>query len=492
MVHLTNLPREKAQDVVVLVLGGIRREVRAHRGLLVLHVGGVGAHRHAVEVVVGTHLSSSYLGRSLSYHLQADQLIVAHNYSGDKSVVYCVHIIKYFMEGGYTQQQMISGIISVVALIIAYVIWQRAQGKADVSKKFKGKGSTPTLGSFSRDVTALAKEGKVDPVIGREKEIKRVIQILSRRSKNNPVLIGEPGVGKTAIVEGLAYKIDANDVPEILQGKRVLQLDVPELMSGTKYRGEFEQRAKRLVNEIQKSERNIILFIDEIHVVMQSRGTEGSINFSDILKPALARGELQLVGATTLKEYDQYFKIDEALERRFQPVIVDEPSVEDAIVIMQGIKKNYEEYHNVKYTDEAVRSSVTLSKEYIKDRLLPDKAIDVIDEAAAMVKVARGSNPDSAIGLLHGAAKEAKEKHFGDDKELQKLHGELVTISKKEQGAKGKKALETLRAKKLEVVAKIESKQQTIAKEKGDLIVDIGDIKQVVADWSGHKIEDIH
>ncbi|MBA7598730.1 Negative regulator of genetic competence ClpC/MecB [subsurface metagenome] len=256
------------------------------------------------------------------------------------------------------------------------------------------KSKTPALDYFCRNLTKLAKENKLDPVIGREKEIERVIQVLSRRKKNNPVLIGEPGVGKTAIAEGLAQKIIKRNVPEVLWGKTVLSLDLASVVAGTKYRGQFEERLKAILNEIRNSD-TIILFIDELHTIVGAGAAEGAIDASNMLKPALARGELQCIGATTLEEYRKYIEKEGALERRFQPIMINPPSVEDTIEILEGLKYRYEEHHGVKYTDEAIVAAASLSERYITDRFLPDKAIDVIDESGARVKLANfPSAPD--------------------------------------------------------------------------------------------------
>ncbi|OQX55362.1 MAG: Clp protease [Candidatus Cloacimonas sp. 4484_209] len=243
------------------------------------------------------------------------------------------------------------------------------------------------LEKYSTDLTKLATEGKIDPVIGRDDEIKRVIQVLSRRTKNNPVLIGEAGVGKTAIVEGLAQKIASDDVPEILKNKRVIQLDIGSLLAGSKFRGEFEERLKAVMNEIKKSKGEIILFIDELHTIVGAGAAEGAIDASNMLKPALARGDLQTIGATTLDEYRKYIEKDSALERRFQPVFVSEPSIEDSIAILKGLRDKYESHHGVKISDAAIEAAVKLSHRYISDRKLPDKAIDLIDEAAAKLRI---------------------------------------------------------------------------------------------------------
>ena len=246
--------------------------------------------------------------------------------------------------------------------------------------------STPTLDQFGRDFTAIAKEGKFDPVIGRSKEIERVTQILSRRTKNNPCLIGEPGVGKTAVIEGLAQKIASGDVPEPLKTKRLVSVDLSSMVAGAKYRGEFEERLKKVVNEVLAA-KNVILFIDEFHTIVGAGSAEGSMDASNILKPFLARGELQIIGATTFEEYRKTIEKDSALERRFQPVPVNEPSSDECIGIITGIKSSYEKFHNVKISDEIISLAVNTSIRYINDRFLPDKAIDVLDEACAGAKI---------------------------------------------------------------------------------------------------------
>ncbi|QFT87159.1 Negative regulator of genetic competence ClpC/MecB [Bacillus sp. THAF10] len=252
--------------------------------------------------------------------------------------------------------------------------------------------NTPTLDSLARDLTAVAREGSLDPVIGRSKEIQRVIEVLSRRTKNNPVLIGEPGVGKTAIAEGLAQQIVNNEVPEILRDKRVMTLDMGTVVAGTKYRGEFEDRLKKVMDEIRQAG-NIILFIDELHTLIGAGGAEGAIDASNILKPSLARGELQCIGATTLDEYRKYIEKDAALERRFQPIQVDEPTIEESIQILTGLRDRYEAHHRVSITDEAIEQAVKLSDRYISDRFLPDKAIDLIDEAGSKVRLRSFTTP---------------------------------------------------------------------------------------------------
>jgi ATP-dependent Clp protease ATP-binding subunit ClpB len=249
------------------------------------------------------------------------------------------------------------------------------------------------LEKYTINLTERAKSGKIDPVIGRDEEVRRVIQILSRRTKNNPVLLGDPGVGKTAIVEGLAQRIIAGDVPDTLKHKQVLTLDLTGLLAGAAYRGEFEQRLKKLLEEIEKSEGKYILFIDELHTIVGAGAAEGSADAGNMLKPALARGGLRAIGATTVREYRQYIEKDPALERRFQPVFIEEPSVEDSIAILRGIKEKYEVHHGIKISDDAILAAVNLSTRYIPDRFLPDKAIDLIDEAAAGAKIEIDSMP---------------------------------------------------------------------------------------------------
>jgi ATP-dependent Clp protease ATP-binding subunit ClpC len=281
-------------------------------------------------------------------------------------------------------------------------------GKSDSRPKAQSK--TPTLEQFGRDLTDIAKQGKIDPVIGRQKEIERVIQILSRRTKNNPCLIGEPGVGKTAIAEGLALKIASGEVPELLKDKRIISLDLTSMVAGTKYRGDFEERIKSAIEEVSKAE-DVILFIDEVHTLIGAGSAEGAVDAANILKPALARGEMQVIGATTLEEYRKNIEKDSALERRFQPVIVGEPSQEEAIEILRGLRDKYEAHHKVKITDEAIIAAVKMSVRYIGDRFLPDKAIDLIDEAASKVRL-RAYTPSDEIKEL-----EEKIRHISEEKQ---------------------------------------------------------------------------
>jgi len=283
------------------------------------------------------------------------------------------------------------------------------------TQKLKTSIPTPTLDLFGRDLTWLARENKLDPVIGRQKEIERIVQILSRRSKNNPVLTGEPGVGKTAIIEGLAQRIISEEVPEKLRDKRVISLDLGLLVAGTKYRGEFEDRVKKVMEECRKAG-NVIVFVDELHTIIGTGGSEGSLDAANLVKPALARGELQCIGATTLEEYRKHIEGDGALERRFQSVLVEEPSVEDAIKILAGIRSRYEDFHKVTITDKALEEAVNLSSRYIADRFLPDKAVDVIDEAASKVMLKASSLPKEVKDLLDEKKKIEEELKTAEEK----------------------------------------------------------------------------
>ncbi|HEC78146.1 MAG TPA: ATP-dependent Clp protease ATP-binding subunit [candidate division WOR-3 bacterium] len=300
--------------------------------------------------------------------------------------------------------------------------------------KTKGKHRGSALDLFSRDLTQLARDEKLDPIIGREKEIERVIQVLSRRKKNNPVLVGEAGVGKTAIVEGLAQDIVAENVPDSLKNKRVVALDMASIVAGTKYRGQFEERLKAVINEVKKNQ-NIIIFIDELHTIVGAGAAEGAIDASNMLKPALARGELQCVGATTLEDYRRYIEKNGALERRFQPIIVNPPTVKETINILQGLKKKYEDHHNVTYTDESLEAAARLSDRYITDRFMPDKAIDVIDEAGAKVKLSKIVTNDEERELEEqlNAIREQKEKMVAEQRfeEAARLRDEQKKLTQK-------------------------------------------------------------
>lgn len=333
--------------------------------------------------------------------------------------------------------------------------------------------STPTLDSLARDLTMIAREGNLDPVIGRSKEIERVIQVLSRRTKNNPVLIGEPGVGKTAIAEGLAQKIVNNEIPETLRDKRVMTLDMGSVVAGTKYRGEFEDRLKKIMDEIRQAG-NVIIFIDELHTLIGAGGAEGAIDASNILKPALARGELQCIGATTLDEYRKYIEKDAALERRFQPITVDQPTPEEAILILHGLRDRYEAHHRVKITDDAIEQAVKLSDRYIPDRFLPDKAIDLIDEASSKVRLRSYTVPPN----------------------LKQLENKLDDIRKEKDSAVQSQEFEkaaSLRDTEQKMREELDRTKNEWKEKQGrtDTAVTPEDIAQIVASWTGIPVSQL-
>ena len=326
--------------------------------------------------------------------------------------------------------------------------------------------NTPTLNQYGKNLTALAKESKLDPVIGRKNEIQRIIEILSRRTKNNPVLIGEPGVGKTAVVEGLAQMIVDNKVPEILKNKKVVSLDMSAMIAGAKYRGDFEERLKNVLQEIKKAG-NIILFIDEMHTIIGAGAAEGAMDAANILKPLLSRGEIQIIGATTLNEYRKHIEKDAALERRFQTVIVDEPTTEDTVKILSGLKDKYEAHHKVKITDEAIKAAVDLSERYINDRFLPDKAIDLIDEACSKIKLRTVTMPKNILDMENKIEKVSKEKE------------EAIISQSFEKAAK-------LRDEEKELKDKVNKARENWKKkeENKEASVNAEDIANVVSAWT--------
>jgi len=339
-------------------------------------------------------------------------------------------------------------------------------------EKAQKDGNTGTLDKFGTDLTKAAKEGKIDPVIGREEEITRVIQILCRRTKNNPCLIGEPGVGKTAIAEGLAVKIAEGDIPEILKNKKVFTLDLTGMVAGTKYRGDFEERIKTIIDEVKKAD-DIILFIDEVHTIIGAGSAEGSTDAANILKPSLARGELQIIGATTISEYRKNIEKDAALERRFQPVNVGEPNSEDAIKILMGLREKYEAHHNVKITDDAIKAAVELSDRYINDRFLPDKAIDLIDEAGSKIRLTVYAQPDSL--------KEIEEKIKLNEEEKDKAIEEQDFEKAAKLRDEGKKLKAELNEQKAEWKEN-SSDEATVKKET---------IAEIVSQWTGVPVESL-
>ena len=327
---------------------------------------------------------------------------------------------------------------------------------------------TSTLDQYGRDLTTMAREGKLDPVIGREKEIERVIQILSRRTKNNPALIGEPGVGKTAIAEGLAQRIVENRVPEVLKGKRVVTLDLPSLVAGSKYRGEFEERLKRVMNEIRATAGEIIIFIDELHTIVGAGAAEGAIDASNILKPALSRGELQCIGATTLDEYRKHVEKDPALARRFQPIVVEEPSVEETLAILKGLRDRYEAHHGVEITDEAIEAAVRLSDRFVADRFFPDKAIDLVDEAGSRVRLRAFTAPPDLKDLEQRFEEVTREKEAAvSAQEFEKAAG----LRDKERQLRDR--------------LKTEKREWEETKVRPKSVVTAEDIAHIVSSWTG-------
>ncbi|ACI19400.1 ATP-dependent Clp protease ATP-binding subunit [Dictyoglomus thermophilum] len=398
--------------------GGIAAQVLINLGLDLNHL------RNEIERLIGRGDGTSYgalpftsrAKKVLEYASESAQEL-NHNYIGTEHL-----LLGLLKEGEGVAAHVLEGMgvrledvtIEILKLLGEPIdptkIRGRQQMNTSTNNSLKKKRTvTATLDEFGRDLTQLARQGKLDPIIGREKELERIIQILSRRTKNNPVLVGEPGVGKTAIVEGLAQKIVEGDVPDTLLNKRIVAIDMGSIVAGTKYRGEFEERMQRIIEEV-KMAKDVILFIDEIHTLVGAGAAEGAVDAANILKPSLAKGEIQLIGATTPSEYRKYIEKDGALERRFQPIMVDEPTPEETIQILKGLKERYENYHRVKITDEAIEEAVKLSVRYITDRFLPDKAIDVIDEASARVRLRKQKNTaQSNLELELARIREQKE-----------------------------------------------------------------------------------
>ncbi|HWR38758.1 MAG TPA: ATP-dependent Clp protease ATP-binding subunit [Patescibacteria group bacterium] len=420
-------------------------------------------------------------GQEIGYTPRAKKIIelameealrLEHNYVGTEHI-----LLGLIREGEGVAAQVLSkmgadiGLVRqrVIELLGGYALsGQAPQPKA--SGAAHKAGATPLLDEFGRDLNKLSQAGKVDPVIGREKEIERVIQILCRRTKNNPVLIGEPGVGKTAIAEGLAQRIVDNKVPEILRGKRIISLSMTSLVAGTKYRGEFEERLKKLIDEVCEAT-DIILFIDELHTLIGAGAAEGAVDAANILKPALARGELQAIGATTLDEYKKHIEKDAALERRFQSVVVNEPSVNDAVEILKGIRDRYEAFHRAQITDEALEAAVSLSHRYISDRFLPDKAIDLMDEAASRARLLACCVPPDVKEMEMRLNKARTEKEAA------------IAGQEFERAA-------ALRDQEQEVKEELENRHREWRQRGNDRIVVTGeDIAQVVSAWTGVPVQ---
>ena len=392
-------------------------------------------------------LNSQYIG--------TEHLLVGIMREGDSVAV------RIMMDLNVNPQKLYNEIVKTI---------NEADSKEQGAKRGSNRGSfnsTPTLNQYGSDLTKRATEGKLDPVIGRSTEIDRVIQILSRRTKNNPCLIGEPGVGKTAIAEGLAEKIVAGDVPETLKNKRVVSVDISSMVAGAKYRGDFEERIKKSLDEVRKAG-DVILFIDEIHTIVGAGSAEGAVDAANILKPLLARGEIQVIGATTTNEYRKYIEKDAALERRFSPVTVEEPSEEDAIKILEGLRDKYEAHHNVKITDDAIKAAVDLSIRYVNDRYLPDKAIDLIDEAASKVKMQSYTKPDSIRKLEEEIEKVNKEKE------------EAIATQNFEKAAKLRDKQRTKKEKLEEEQAKWKD-----GNTKNVITLNKENIAEVIARWTG-------
>jgi ATP-dependent Clp protease ATP-binding subunit ClpC len=389
---------------------------------------------------------------------------LGHNYIGTEHL-----LLGLIREGEGVAARVLENLGVDLTKVRTQVIRMLGETAEVTSGASQGRTKTPTLDEFGSNLTQMAADGKLDPVVGRAKEIERVIQILGRRTKNNPVLIGEPGVGKTAIAEGLAQRIANNDIPDILEEKRVVTLDIGLLVAGTKYRGEFEERLKKIMDEIRQAG-NVILVIDEVHTLIGAGAAEGAIDAANILKPALARGELQCIGATTLDEYRKHIERDAALERRFQPVMVGEPTVDETIEILYGLRERYEQHHKLKILDEALEAAAKLSDRYISDRYLPDKAIDLIDEAGSRVRLINSQLPPAAREL---------------DKELRQVLKEKDDAVRSQDFDKAGELRDREMEIKAEIRAIAQSKKMDGTTEDASPVVDSEDIAQIVASWTG-------
>ena len=450
--QVLNMQKITAENVVEEI------EVLIGKGDKSQNRGEIGFTPRSKRVIENAFLEARKLG---SEFIGTEHLLIGIMREGDSVAV------RIMMDLNINPQKLYNEIVKVINE-------DENAGVSDKQPKGKARGSynqTPTLNQYGTDLTKKATEGKLDPVIGRKDEIQRVIQILSRRTKNNPCLIGEPGVGKTAVAEGLAEKIIAEDVPEMLKNKRVVSLDIASMVAGAKYRGDFEERIKKCLEEVKKAG-DVILFIDEVHTIVGAGSAEGAVDAANILKPLLARGEVQVIGATTLNEYRKYIEKDSALERRFSPVTVGEPTSEETIEILKGIRDRYEAHHNVKITDEAIKAAVELSTRYINDRFLPDKAIDLVDEAASRVKMRTYTQPDTLKKLEEEISAMNKEK---DDaikvQDFEKAAGLRDKIKvEKEKLQKEKEKWESKNTKSI----------TTLTEE---------DIAEVVASWTGVPVK---
>jgi ATP-dependent Clp protease ATP-binding subunit ClpC len=386
---------------------------------------------------------------------------LGHNYIGTEHL-----LLGLIREGEGVAARVLEAMGADLERVRSQVVY--LLGEEGTASYTKQASKTPTLDEFGRDLTKLARENKLDPVIGREREIERVIQVLSRRTKNNPALIGEPGVGKTAITEGLAQRIVRGDVPEVLRNKRVVQLDLAALVAGTKYRGEFEERMKKVMEEIRKAQGEVVLFVDELHTLVGAGAAEGAIDASNILKPSLSRGELQCIGATTLDEYRKYVERDAALERRFAPILVAEPNVDQTVEILRGLRERYEAHHGVKISDEALVAASVLADKYISDRFLPDKAIDLMDEAASKIRLQASFLPQEVRQALDKAERVRREKE------------EAIKGQDFEKAA-------SLRDKEKVLRQKLEELESSWKTDKGRDITTVSadDIADIVSSWTG-------